>query len=97
LRVDIELDGRDLPPPPVKAPVAKTSYFNAKEHSKKYRVVNKEKIAAQRKVYYSENKDKILKDKILWLLNVSQSVDKPSRASISKYGIHYDNDLKKWV
>ena len=67
--VDIELEGRDLPPP-VKEPVAKASYFNAKEHAKKNRVVNKDKIAAQRKVYYSENRDTILKNKILWLLNI---------------------------
>ena len=94
--VDIELEGRDLPPPPVKEPVAKASYFNAKEHAKKYRVVNKDKIAAQRKLYYSENRDKILKDKILWHLNVSQSVDKPSKASVEKYGIKYNPEQKKW-
>ena len=54
-------------------------------------------ISARRKVYYAENKDKILKDKILWYLNVSQSVEKLSKASIEKYDIKYDKTLKKWV
>jgi hypothetical protein len=95
--VDIELSGRDLPPPPVKAPIVKTAYFNAKESSKKYRESNKDKITIQRKDYYTKNKDQILRKKILWMLNISQSVDKPSRASVEKYGIRYDTELKKWV
>ena len=94
--VDIELTGRDLPPPPLQEPVIKTSYFNAKENSKKYRATHKNEIAAQRKVYYQTNKGKILKDKILWHLNVSQSVDKPSKASVDKYGIRFNSELKKW-
>ena len=94
--VDIELDEEDLPLEPVKTPIAKTSYFNAKEHAKEYRIINKEKIAEQRKKHYQENKDKILKNKILWMLNVSQSTEKPSQASVEKYGIKYNNDLKKW-
>ena len=94
---DIVLEGKDLPPPPIKEPVAKTAYFNAKEHAKQYRAKHKEAISARRKVYYAENKDKILKDKILWYLNVSQSVEKPSKASIEKYDIKYDKTLKKWV
>ena len=94
--VDIELDKEDLAPEPVKEPMVKKSYFNAKEHAKEYRVNNKEKIAEQRKKHYEENKDKILKNKILWMLNISQSIDKPSKASIEKYDIKYNNNLKKW-
>ena len=94
--VDIKLDEEDLPAKPVKEPMVKKSYFNAKEHAKEYRVNNKEKIAEQRKKHYEENKDKILKNKILWMLNISQSIDKPSKASVEKYDIKYNNNLKKW-
>ena len=68
--VDIELDDEDLPPKPVKEPTSKT-YFNAKEHAKTYRINNIEKITEQGKKHDEENKDKILKNKILLMLNIS--------------------------
>jgi hypothetical protein len=81
----------EVPPPEPK------KYFNLKEYMAKYREEHKEELAQRRAEYYAQNKDKILRRKILWSLNVAQNVDRPSPETVEKYGIRYDEEKKRWV
>jgi hypothetical protein len=86
-----EVEKVEVPPPEPK------KYFNLKEYMKEYRLKNKDKIAEKKKQYYEENKDDVLRKKILWNLNVARTTERPSQASIDKYDIQYDDNLKRWV
>ena len=81
----------EVPPPEPK------KYFNLKEYMKKYREEHKEELAQRRAEYYTQNKDKILRRKIIWNLNRSQNTTEPSAESLAKYNIRYDEEKKMWV
>lgn len=87
----------DPGPRNVPRPEPKTSYFDPKEYAKKYRERNKEKLKVKRKENYDKNKHKILRNKILFMLNVAQTVKKPRKATIDKYDLKYDKTQKKWI
>lgn len=90
--------GDALPPPiPIQHPKSepKKEYFNPAKYAKEYRAKNKDKIKEKRKELYDKNKDKILKDKVLWHLNKGV-VKHPSKQSVERYGIKYNPALKKW-
>lgn len=87
----------NVPPPRPKPKKKKDKYFDPAKYAKEYRIKNKEKLDEQRKKYYDKNKDKILRNKILWHLNHAQTVKHPSKKSIEKYNIKYDAKLKQWI
>lgn len=102
LDVDCKNDAPEIEPlPNIKKievePPEPRKYFNLKEYMKDYRVKNKDKLKEQRNEYYEKNKDEILRNKILWTLNVSKNVKHPSPESIERYNIKYDETLKKWI
>jgi hypothetical protein len=102
LDVDCENDAPPIQPLPpmqkveVPAPEPK-KYFNLKEYMRKYREEHKEELKQRRAEYYAKNKDKILRRKIIWNLNMSHNTMQPSAESIKKYGIRYDDEKKLWV
>lgn len=84
------------PRPPVPKPQPKKEYFDPAKYSKEYRKKHPEKIKRQRAEYYQKNKTKVLRNKILYLLNVSQTVKHPTKGSIEKYKLKYNAQTKKW-
>jgi hypothetical protein len=81
----------EVPPPEPR------KYFNLKEYMAKYREEHKEELKQRRAEYYAKNKDKILRRKIIWSLNVARNVDRPSPESVEKYGLRYDEEKKMWI
>ncbi len=63
--------------------------YNAyqKEHPEKYRAASKK--------YYDQNKEKVLRKKILRNLN-NGKVLQPTAATIQKYNLVYDIETNKW-
>jgi len=84
------------PAAPIPAPEPRT-YFNLKEYMKKYREEHKEKLKEHRVEYYAQNKEQILRNKILWNLNKARNTKEPNGESMAKYNIRYDEMLKRWV
>ncbi len=85
------------PRQPVPKPVAKRTYFDPSAYSKAYREKHPEKIKKQRADYYVKNKEKVLRAKILWLLNVARTTTQPTKKSIEKYDLKYSDAEKKWI
>lgn len=77
-------------------PEVKKEYFNPVKYSREYRKKHSEKLKIQRAEYYQNNKEKLLKGKIIWMLNVSKTVKYPSKKSISKYNLNYNVQTKQW-
>lgn len=84
------------PPKPVPKPEPK-EYFDPRKYAKEYRLKNKDKIKEKRKENYNRDKHKILRNKILFNLNVAQVTKHPRQDTIDKYDIKYDAKQKKWV
>jgi ribosomal protein L17 len=84
------------PRPPVRKPEVKKEYFNPAAYAKAYREKHPEKIKAQRADYYQKNKDRVLRNKVLWHLNVSQTTKQPTKKSIEKYNLKYNDQTKRW-
>ena len=84
------------PPKPVPKPEPK-EYFDPRKYAKEYRKKNQDKIKAKRKENYNRDKHKILRNKILFNLNVAQVTKHPRQDTIDKYDIKYDAKQKKWV
>jgi len=95
---DDDDDGYELPEPrpPVPKPQVKKEYFDPAKYSKEYRKKHPEKIKKQRAEYYQKNKGRVLRNKILWMLNVAQTVKHPTKQSIAKYKLVYNPQSKKW-
>jgi hypothetical protein len=85
------------PRQPVPKPVAKRTYFDPAAYSKAYREKHPAKIKQQRADYYVKNKEKVLRAKILWLLNVARPTTLPTKKSIEKYDLKYSATEKKWI
>jgi len=83
---------KEIPPPVVQ----KKEYFNLKKWRKAYREKNKIQINNRAKEDYKVNKDKILRSHILYNLN-SKNTEKPKEITLQKYGIKYDDVLKRWI
>ena len=81
----------EVPPPEPK------KYFNLKEYMRKYREEHKEELKQKRAEYYAKNKEKILRQKIIWNLNKSRNTMEPSAESLARYNIRYDKEKKLWV
>ena len=81
----------EIPPPEPK------KYFNLKEYMRKYREEHKEELKQRRAEYYAKNRDKILRQKIIWNLNRSRNITEPSAESLAKYDIRYDKESGMWV
>jgi len=96
---DVEDNVNEPPAPrqPVPKPVAKRTYFDPAAYSKAYREKHPAKIKQQRADYYVKNKEKVLRAKILWLLNVAQTTKHPTKKSIEKYDLKYSAAEKKWI
>jgi hypothetical protein len=71
-------------------------YFNLKEYMKKWQSDNKEKTRNNSQKYYENNKEKVLRNKILNNLNKYGNTNKPSQKSIDKYNLVYNEDTNKW-
>lgn len=93
---DYELPEPRPPRPPVPEPQPKKEYFNPAAYSKAYRKKHPEKIKKQRAEYYQKNKERVLRNKILWLLNTAQTTKHPTKKSIEKYDLKYNVKDKKW-
>ena len=84
---------KEIPPPIVQD----KTYFDLKDWRKKYRDERKEVINKKAREHYKENKDKILRNHILFNLNKSCNTAVPKQVSINKYGLVYDENLKRWI
>lgn len=94
----IEEEDEDSPKPVVKKVVKKNeTNFDLKAWTREYRKSPEvqEKLRASRQKYYEKNKEKVLRSKIITNLN-SGNVDKPSKESIDKYNLKFDEKTKKW-
>jgi len=95
---DIEVDGLEIKEKisiPKPQPKKKDDYFNPAEYAKKYRAEHKDELDKKRKQDYTKNKDKILRNKMIWHLNKGL-VAYPRQASIEKYDLKYNTKTKQW-
>lgn len=69
--------------------------WNRKEWAKKYRAAHKEKIATYMKEYKAAMKDQIMRNKMLYDLNVGH-ITKPRPETIKKYSLIYNAQTKLW-
>jgi hypothetical protein len=70
--------------------------FNLRDWGKKYREQKKEEIKQKREERYENEKEKILRNKIVSNLN-SGNTKKPRKDTMEKYNIVYDENLKRWI
>jgi hypothetical protein len=66
------------------------------ELGRKYRQSHPQKFRDSSKKYYEENKEKIIRKRIVTNLN-SGRTDEPGRETIEKYKLKYDKQKKQWV
>lgn len=85
------------PRPKIAKPQPKKEYFNPAKYSRDYRKLHPDKIKKQRADYYVKNSEKVLRAKILWLLNIAQTTKHPTKKSIDKYDLKYSPSEKKWI
>ena len=71
----------------------KEKKFDVKEWGKEYRSKNTETIKQKQKQRYDENKDNVLRNKILW--NINSKGSKPRADTVKKYNLVFDGT--NWV
>jgi len=96
-----ELDSEEVPAHPIRREIPKTEiqekqYFDLAAWSKKYRKEHPEKFTKASKKYYEANKDDVLLKKMLFNLNVSKNVSRPTHESQVKYKLIYNKLDQVW-
>jgi len=96
-----ELDSEEVPAQTVRREIPKTEiqereYFDLATWSKKYRKQNKDKFVKASKKYYEANRDDVLLKKMLFNLNVSKNVSRPTHESQVKYKLIYNKLDQVW-
>jgi len=74
----------------------KKKKFNKSEYMKKYNKSHKSQTRKYSRKYYNNNRDIVLRNKLLAKINIYKLTKKPTQKSIDKYNLVYDKKSKTW-